>query len=46
MNNNNLIDVSFFAAKLATLNNEKAKLVVDSVCYVGSVKWTIQDVIV
>jgi hypothetical protein len=29
MDNSNLIDLSFFAAKLATLNNEKAKLVVD-----------------
>jgi hypothetical protein len=29
MTNNNMIDFSFFVAKLATLNNEKAKLFVD-----------------
>jgi hypothetical protein len=29
MDNNNLIDLSFFAAKLATLNNERAKIVVN-----------------
>jgi hypothetical protein len=29
MDNNNLIDLSFLAAKLAALNNERAKLVAD-----------------
>ena len=34
---NNLIDTAFFAAKVATLNKEKAKLLVDSASFVYNV---------
>jgi hypothetical protein len=47
MDNNNLIDLSFLAAKLVTLNNERTKLVVDgaSAIYNASQVYKLKSII-